>query len=211
MGIGFVWKFCVFVSKLLERQELCEAPLVLARQARFVAQEERERLAVVCQILEGEGEVEAIIETVSLRGAGCGFDGADLLIHERGFDEPEALLTPAGDGHFLDEDGLAGVRRVVGGGKCGVERGEAFLIFVAEADTGGEAGRGRETVGDGVGGGAGLAFGRNRPAGLLGVGALGGEAARGLAAFVFGHRGAFSGTSFAEWVGKWDLWKLVSC
>ena len=41
-GIGFVWKFCVFVSKLLERQELCEAPLVLAGQARFVADEQRE-------------------------------------------------------------------------------------------------------------------------------------------------------------------------
>ena len=196
LGIGFVWKFCVFVSKLLERQELCEAPLVLARQARFVAQEERERLAVVCQILEGEGEVEAIIETVSLRGAGCGFDGADLLIHERGFDEPEALLTPAGDGHFLDEDGLAGVRRVVGGGKCGVERGEAFLIFIAEADTRGEARGGREAMGDGVGGGAGFAFGGDGPAGFLGVGALGREAASGLA-FVSGHSDAFSGTSFA--------------
>ena len=151
---------------------------------------------MVCQILEGEGEVEAIIETVSLRGAGCGFDGADLLIHERGFDEPEALLTPAGDGHFLDEEGLAGVRGIVSGGEGGVERGEAFLIFVAEADAGGEAGRGRETVGDGVGSGAGFAFGRNRAAGFLGVGALGREAAGGLA-FVSGHSGAFSGTSFA--------------
>ncbi|MCC6536551.1 MAG: hypothetical protein IT162_03315 [Bryobacterales bacterium] len=39
-GIGFVWQFGVFVSKLLERQELREALLVLARQARFVAHEE---------------------------------------------------------------------------------------------------------------------------------------------------------------------------
>ncbi|MCC6536552.1 MAG: hypothetical protein IT162_03320 [Bryobacterales bacterium] len=141
---------------------------------------------MVRQILEGEGEVQAVIETVSLGGAGGGFDGADLFIHERGFDEPEALLTPAGDGHFLDEDGLAGVRRVVGGGKCGVERGEAFLIFVAEADAGGEAGRGGEAVGDGVGGGTGFALGRDRAAGFLGVGALGREAAGGLT-FVSGH------------------------
>ncbi|MBM3794263.1 MAG: hypothetical protein FJW31_09370 [Acidobacteria bacterium] len=85
---------------------------------------------------------------------------------------------------------MAGVGGVVSGGERGVERGEAFLIFVAEADAGGEAGRGREAVGDGVGGGAGLAFGRDGAAGFLGVGLLGRAAAGGLA-FVFGHSGGF--------------------
>jgi len=101
-GIGFVWQIRFFVSQLLERQELRQAPPVLARQARFVAHEHGKRLAVIRHVLEGDGEEEAVVEVVALRGAGGRFDGAELFVHEHGFDEPEALSTPTGDGHFLD-------------------------------------------------------------------------------------------------------------
>ena len=114
------------------------------------------------------------------------------VVDERGFHGPSALLAPADDSHFLDGE-------VFGVGDGGVfsdqrfvMRGKGGLAFVAEADgsagkggrqaTGGEGGgRGRrEAVTDGsVGGGASLAFGRNRPLGLFGVGSVGGEAAGG--------------------------------
>ncbi len=101
---------------------------------------------------EGESEEESVIEPVSLGGARAGFDGRKLFIHGGGLDDPEALLTPAGHGHFLDEEGLAGVGGMVRSDDGRVEGGEAFLVFVAETDAGGEAGGGREAVGDGVGG-----------------------------------------------------------
>ena len=60
-----------------------------------------------------------------------------------------------------------------------VQGGEFFAAFDGEADGDGEAAGGGEAVTGGVGGGAGFAFGRDRPLGFFPVGTGGAALAAG--------------------------------
>ncbi len=124
---------------------------------------------------EGGGEAQGFVEPVSVFGEQFRGGVAHLLVDEAALGDPNALLTPAGDGHFLNEQALGGGGGLVLGEEGGVELVESVFDFVEEADGGGgEVGRG-EAVARGVGGGAGLAFGGD---GAVGLFPLAREAAR---------------------------------
>ena len=158
---------------------MLEATLELPREPGLVAQEEAERIAVVCQFLEGRGEAQGLVEIVAVFGLQFRGEIAHLLVDDAAFGDPGALLPPAGDGHFLDEQALGGSGGLVLGEEGGVELVETVFAFVEEADGGGgEVGRG-EAVARGFGGGAGLAFWGDWALGFFPVGARGGAAAFG--------------------------------
>ena len=140
---------------------------VLAVVTGFVAVDEFEGAGIVAEGAEGEG------------GAGgglfgwvqCGRDGyiglaAHLVVHGGLFHAPDAHLTPAGDGHILDEGLLERGARLEFLGESGEESAEAILGLAFENDGGGE-----HAMRDGVAGGGEFALGSGRAVGFAAVGA----------------------------------------
>ena len=72
---------------------------VLAVAERVVTDDQVERAGVAAEGLEGKG----CASRVAFASADGGGLLADLVFHGRLFHAPEAELTPAGHGHFLDE------------------------------------------------------------------------------------------------------------
>ncbi|MBM3793314.1 MAG: hypothetical protein FJW31_04455 [Acidobacteria bacterium] len=173
VGLAFI-SHKIFSGVSAEVAEAAEGAVELAREARFVAFEEREGAGVVERELANAGG-----------GAECAIDvGAaefDFVVHARPLfvDEgalhgPGAEETPAADSHLFDEErfGGGGGLELVGEGL--VDDDELGAVFDVEAgELGGEV-RVRESVAAGVAGAAGLAFGSDGAAGLGAVGAGGG-------------------------------------
>lgn len=152
-----------------ERFEFAEGAGVLKAKVAGIALEQVERVAgAVDQRLKGDGGAEEFIGGFELLLHG-GLGAQHFGIDPGGFDVPEAAETPAGGGHFFDEEGF---RR--GGGLETVEEGlgefaEVLFIFIGEE----HGAVGGEAVAEGVVAGAGFAFGSDRSTGFGAVAAGG--------------------------------------
>ncbi len=149
----------------------------LAFQAPAVAKEQRKSVGFTDRLLEGKRGARGVIDG----GAGfCEFGGHEvhLIVQESRLHGAGAVEAPIGNGHFANDDVLGGGDRLEFVDQGMVKGEKCFAILVAEDGREGSAfGRG-EAVGDaGVGGRAGLAFGRDGPGGLQRIGAVGGELA----------------------------------
>ena len=178
-GIRFARKFGFFVCGTQGGEGL-EAAFKLAREASFVTEEKSERGRGLGELAEGEGGLGGVVRGFVGRGCVVG-RVVHLVVEQGGFHGPGAVETPAGDGHFVDDEVLGDVGRGVPGDEGLVEEVEFGGILVGKADgVRGAFGRHGEAVaGGGVGGGAGFAFGRDGPVGFFPVGTGGGAAAFG--------------------------------
>jgi len=131
--------------------------MVLAMKASLIAIQEMEAAGPVAQGAKGEGGA----------GAGVGLPRTKLLLHfglqGGALDGPEALETPAGDGHFLDQGPLGFVSRTEVALEGAEEVKEGLEILVFEDD-----GAGEKAMAQVVGGGTAFVSGVLGVLGVLG-------------------------------------------
>ena len=151
----------------------------LALEAAGVAEEQGECIGFAGRLLESKHGAGGVID--GLIGV-CEFGGHEvhLIVEQGDLHGAGAVEAPIGHGHFADDDVLDSVDRLEFFDQSEVKGEEGLAVLIAEDGGEGGAFRGGEAVGDaGVGGRAGFAFERNRPAGFQGVGAVGGKLAIG--------------------------------
>jgi hypothetical protein len=145
----------------------------LAVERGFIPQEKIRRTGGFGGAAEGEDGADA-------GGSGGGVLEGDVAVEGGFLRAPDAELTPAGDGHGLDEGHLSLGVGLVFVDEGGEESEEAAFVLAFEDDGGG-----KELVAGAVAGGAALAFRSGGAAGEGSVGARGSEL--GFCAGAVGH------------------------
>jgi hypothetical protein len=142
--------------------------VVLAVVTRIVTIDEFERAGIVTESAEGEcgaggGGAAGVAVTAWVRYSGVRHFGlsAHLVLHAGLLHTPDAHLTPAGDGHVLDEGFFERGLRLEFFEESGEKPKKAIRGLAFE-----NYGAGQHTVSDGVTGGGELALRSDRAAGF---------------------------------------------
>jgi len=188
-GTGFVPRIWFFGRRWRAAgagvEETVEGLVELALERVFVAGQLGEGVAAGVSV-EQDAEQAGVLVELLVRGEGGGgllvvillvvvlvleladfFEAAD---EEAGLDAGEALEAPLGGGHLVDQVGFERAFRLVLGFEGGEELEVLGAVLDGEDDLAGE-----QAVADGVGAGAGLAFGGLGSGGVPGVFAIGSD------------------------------------